>query len=516
MTSLHHVDGVDELTTASRLLSRFGLSARVPAGHASGTLPAVFLRLDCAYTLAHWSDALARRWARWEVISGCENSCDGPENAVAWIDEYESLDWAAVLSPPYRIASSYCVRKGLGRKAAMAPLLESHVARCGSECALAGGSLPRSIVIDTYSAIHSRPRWLDFASALSEALSEADDAFAETPVGGRRLWILKPSMTNKGAGIAIVKDAMELRAALAEAEDAGTFVMQEYLSRPLLLDPSGRGGTGHKFHIRLYVLAVGALEVWVFREALVLFAPRPYNAEATDDLAAHLTNSCLGSTSPDWRDDIHVRALSELPSLCGAEGGVALAARIYRQMARAIAHAFVAMEGNVAAFLPAPACFEMYGVDFLVDDAGRAILLEFNPSPDVRQTGSRLDSVIGGMIQGAASLALGEPRVRPSPQSSDNGGGPPPGSLRVAPPGGACAVDIDLLPRVPLGGVDATGVALRAGDGWEPGSAGVVFDGLSHDARRTAATARESEAAGWECVYAKIARSAQNMNVAVR
>jgi hypothetical protein len=158
----------------------------------------------------------------------------------------------------------------------------------------------------------------------------------------------------------------------------------------------------------------------------------------------------------------------------------------------------------------------MYGVDFLVDDTGRAILLEFNPSPDVRQTGSRLDSVIGGMIEGAASLALDEPRVRPSPRSSDSGGGAPPGLLRIAPPGGACPVDIDLLPRVPLGGVDASGVALRAGDGWAPGSAGVVFDGLSQDARRAAAAARESKAAGWECVYAKIARSAQNMNVAVR
>ena len=407
----------DELSVAYRLSVDLGFPSfrlLTPLGYTGSPPARILLRLDCSYTLSHWVASLSRRWRSWELVvaaaGGCGDGNDADADAfscVAWIDEYETIDWSVVLSPPYRLASSFCVRKGLGRKAAMAPLLESHTLRCGPSCALAGRALPRTHVIDTYAAIHARPKWLDLKSALAEALSEADEALAS---GG--VWILKPSMTNKGAGIALVNNAAELRDALTEAEDAGTFVLQEYLLTPFLVDPRGLGGLGHKFHLRVYVLAVGALEVHVFKEALVLFAPRPYGNAPTSDLAAHLTNSCLGSSASEWDDTIHVRALSELPNLIGGGGaGVAIATDAFEQVAKATAHAFAALEGNVAAFLPAPACFELYGVDFLLDAGGCAVLLEFNPSPDVRQTGTRLDDVIARMIDGVATLALDAPRV---------------------------------------------------------------------------------------------------------
>jgi hypothetical protein len=54
--------------------------------------------------------------------------------------------------------------------------------------------------------------------------------------------------------------------------------------------------------------------------------------------------------------------------------------------------------------LPFPS-FELYGVDFLVDEAFRVSLLEFNPSPDVKQTGKRLDGIIARLLDGVVGLA---------------------------------------------------------------------------------------------------------------
>ena len=50
---------------------------------------------------------------------------------------------------------------------------------------------------------------------------------------------------------------------------------------------------------------------------------------------------------------------------------------------------WTAMEGDTAAYLPLRNAFELYGVDFLLDESWGVHLLEFNPTPDVRQTGAR-------------------------------------------------------------------------------------------------------------------------------
>lgn len=46
--------------------------------------------------------------------------------------------------------------------------------------------------------------------------------------------------------------------------------MFRYIERPLLVD-------GRKFHIRAYVLCVGSLSVFVYSEALALFAGQAYD-----------------------------------------------------------------------------------------------------------------------------------------------------------------------------------------------------------------------------------------------
>jgi tubulin--tyrosine ligase len=477
--------------------------------------PVALVRGDCAYATSQWRAAFARR-PHWELLPTDAPAAD-VSRASVWIDEYEVLDWEAIMSPPYRIASSFCVRKGLGRKGAMAERLAAHAARCAL-CPLRT-QLPETVLVDTYTAFHARPSWLDARSALSEALSDAHDAV--TAGGPAARWILKPSITNKGAGIVFCADFDAVRAAVCAERDVCAWVLQRYEPAPLLLNPrSPRAGDGahpaHKFHVRLYVLAVGALDVHVFREALLLFAPAPFAGAQFDDAAAHLTNSCVGAGHAAWHERDMVRALSELPALLARDGvvadaaaGRAWAARAFRDMCAAVAHAFSALEGDVAGYMPAPLCFEVYGVDFLLTSDGRAVLLEFNPSPDIAQTGTRLNPVIDAMIEGAVRVAV-DARVT----VDDGSGGAVAAGVRLAPPD-AAAVIVDVEPTGAARG-DATGVVQGAGADWAPGSSGAIFDGI--DAEGAALAARVSLAPnfhGFALAYSKKWRMAHdNMRVA--
>lgn len=69
------------------------------------------------------------------------------------------------------------------------------------------------------------------------------------PDGSAR-WIIKPSITNQAAGIAVIDSCAGLRACLEAAPDLREWVAQRYVERPLLI-------RGRKFHLRAYVLCVG-------------------------------------------------------------------------------------------------------------------------------------------------------------------------------------------------------------------------------------------------------------------
>ena len=67
---------------------------------------------------------------------------------------------------------------------------------------------------------------------------------------------------------------------------------------------------------------------------------------------------------------------------------------------------FAAYESEYTVFAPMPHCFELFGLDFLVDASCGVHLLEVNPGPDFRQTGDRLKRVIVDLWEGTCALVL--------------------------------------------------------------------------------------------------------------
>jgi len=242
------------------------------------------------------------------------------------------------------------------------------------------------------------------------------------------------------------------------------FVIQEYLTNPLLLDPleiHPHGASsrtidqlqGHKFHIRVYCVASGDLTVYLYTRMLALFSSKPFALPApapapapapgdTIDLAPHLTNSSLQQTTTR-RGEECVRLLDELvgchilsrgasataPGLPGGHGHGSNPdstltsdhlANIQDQIADALAETFTAAIQSPIHFQPLPNAFELYGVDFLVEHIASpqpqfcVKLLEINAEPAIELTGPRLTWALQDLFNAIACVCV-DPFLRDIP-----------------------------------------------------------------------------------------------------
>ncbi len=179
------------------------------------------------------------------------------------------------------------------------------------------------------------------------------------------------------------------------------FIAQPYIDPPILLPPP-HPSAGRKFHIRTYVLAVGALEVYVYTRMLALFAAEPYTSpEPSADLSKHLTNTCL----QDGTREGSVAELSSLPGIPDLhpdwKNGV------FHQICDVTGEVFEAAARSMSIhFQPLPNAFEIFGLDFLIDAKGKAWLLEVNAFPDFAQTGDELQGLVEGLFEGVVETAV--------------------------------------------------------------------------------------------------------------
>ncbi|EXJ57598.1 hypothetical protein A1O7_07946 [Cladophialophora yegresii CBS 114405] len=360
-----------------------------------------------------------------------------PQDPVLQFTAYEAIDFEhAMHHPQTSLVCAYVIRKAFVRKHFLSNTVSTWLVKH-----------PESIL-----AKHFKPSAhfeLDYAEFLDEALVDAwdlNESLAENEqkdsTQQKQWWILKPGMSDGGNGIRLFSSLEELQAIFEEWEEGAPdddhdtdepadgdlsdspstskrgsitkgnamtsqlrhFIAQPYIDLPLLLESYGN----RKFHIRAYVLAVGALKVYVYREMLALFAAKEYQTPASTtgpdmlDLAQHLTNTCFqdeatkessvyrywdlnsSGVRPNWGEDV-------FRQICDITG------EVFEAAARE----------QMIHFQTLPNAFEIFGVDFLVDSDYNAWLLELNAYPDFKQTGRHLqDAVVGGLFKEVTKNAV--------------------------------------------------------------------------------------------------------------
>lgn len=239
----------------------------------------IILNWNCSYTRIPITKALNRR--PWCSIGRIQDlrATQQISSKVLQIADFENIIWEDVMSGK-NSAASYLVRKGLSRKAQFALQLRKYLAK--QPKSILKTAIPYTIIIETWNAFENMKLDLgggfmtDFnlpdvqraplRQRLDWILNDVKETFEDKQQNSSPLWILKPSVANKGADISIIQTWDDVLDALEATEDMREWVLQSYIPRPLLIS------RGHKFHFRVYVLCVGALSVFVFDEILMLLA----------------------------------------------------------------------------------------------------------------------------------------------------------------------------------------------------------------------------------------------------
>lgn len=346
-------------------------------------------------------DPLRSAISKWFPVAQIESSLTTQSlknQRIVHYGNYEDLDMDRLASDHTGyFANSYIYRKALIRKHYLTQTISHFVAKN-----------PESILAKSY--LESYTIDLDYAEFLDDALDENWELRQELEAENK-WWIVKPSMSDKGQGIRVFKTIEDLQAVFDSFDDDDIddernvpdnnrivisqlrhFIIQQYLEKPLLLPSMDN----RKFHIRCYISCRGALSVHVYDRMLALFAPSKfeslvhdqYSPTSVNDLACHLTNTCLQSKNS--QRDLSVAEFDSLKDIAD-DKKIMIKDQIHQ-----IAHDIflAAMQVNSFNFQPLPNAFETFGVDFLVDEGYQVKLLEVNAYPDFKQTGDDLKGLI--------------------------------------------------------------------------------------------------------------------------
>lgn len=300
--------------------------------------------------------------------------------------DYEDIDIDSISSSNYFIPS-YIYRKALIRKNFLANTVHHYVVKHPD--LILATAVPESYQLE-----------IDYAEFLDDALDEAYELRQEIEAGNR-VWILKPSMSDKGQGIRIFKTVEQLQQIFDSFEEGESddedgkdddngviisqlrhFVVQEYQTNPLLLSEYDN----KKFHLRTYVVCQGNLKVFVYKNILALFADTSFKLSGDSEeefaMEGHLTNTCL------QHSDALVVPFWDLEGLDNK-------AAVYDQIKQITHDLFTAATSvDKINFQPLDNAIEFYGIDFLVNDDQKVSVLEVNAYPDFKQTGDDLKPLI--------------------------------------------------------------------------------------------------------------------------
>ncbi len=207
--------------------------------------------------------------------------------------------------------------------------------------------------------------------AMPDDFHELQHCAAQNP---DKSWILKPKNSSRGRGIEVVQD-------IANIPLENTWMVQEYIDNPHVMND-------RKYVLRLYVLisSVEPLRFYLHDEGFAKLASEPYNIEDPDNPFAHLTNPDINATNTDADAPVVFVGLGAYRQWLRDTGydDEALFAKIRDLVTLTVIAVRERMRQRInVQKAPANGCYELLGVDCLVDADLKPWILECNLSPSL-------------------------------------------------------------------------------------------------------------------------------------
>ncbi|XP_018319582.1 tubulin polyglutamylase TTLL4-like [Agrilus planipennis] len=218
-------------------------------------------------------------------------------------------------------------------------------------------------------------------------------------------WIIKPPCSARGIGVKVIDKWTNLR-------KKPHLVVQRYISKPYLIN-------GNKFDLRLYVLVTSfdPLRFYLYRDGLTRFAVIKYkdDSHSLHERHMHLTNYSVNKKSRWYTANEnsnscygHKWTLRRLLDYLADEG--VNTTKLWRNIVQLIIKTIIVGEKSIVPSYHSCVqsnynCYELFGIDVLLDEKLKLWLLEVNISPSLHGSSPVDEDVKGPMLRSIMNLA---------------------------------------------------------------------------------------------------------------
>ena len=191
------------------------------------------------------------------------------------------------------------------------------------------------------------------------------------------IWIVKPVGKSRGKGIFLIDN-------ISDVPLNDTFLVQKYLTNPLLLDE------GYKFDMRIYCLvtSVNPLEMFLYKDGFARVSNELFSMDISN-IKVHLTNAAIQNRNAKKSKNYEKIyggskiSLDMLRTKLCRQYNIDFDYLIWPQVKDIIIKVFACCQNDIPY---CPSTFEMFGFDVIIDTNFRCWLLEINSSPSLERT----------------------------------------------------------------------------------------------------------------------------------
>jgi len=228
---------------------------------------------------------------------------------------------------------------------------------------------------------------------------------------GANIWLVKPNDCNRGTGIELLRSAADfprivqsieakVRQVKGLASAPRRLLVQKYMEAPMLL-------AGRKFDIRMWVLLDALLHVYIFPEGYLRLSGEPFSL-SDGSMFVHLTNNAVQQHAATYGkfergNQLSFEAFREQARREGA--ALDWQGTVYPRILKLTKMAFASV-GFELNQNRRENCFELFGIDLMLDCEGVAWLIEVNTNPCLELSSPLLEQLIPRMLDDALELTL--------------------------------------------------------------------------------------------------------------